>query len=204
MWTYDARRREGVVEVSAFAHDAAELSAVVRLGEASAALRVEHEGTGYRLTGQLRVDDAALWWPHTHGAPHLYPAHRRVVDERRSSTTAVAWAFATSSCGRTTAFALHVNDVPVFCRGACWTVDDIVSLTAASPPLRTLSLRDAGANMVRVGGTMVYEDDAFYRACDELGILVWQDFMFANMDYPAEDEEFLARCAPRPRSSCGG
>ena len=87
-----------------------------------------------------------------------------------------------------------MNGVPVFCRGGCWTIHDVVSLTGtADDYAKTLTmLRDAGANMIRVGGTMVYEEDAFYRLCDELGILVWQDFMFANMDYPADDPHFVA------------
>ena len=190
--------RSGVVDVSAWvAHaDAGDLSAVVRLGEASAALHVEHEGTGYRLTGHLRVVDAELWWPHTHGTPHLYACSIHVVIDGKAIV---------HECGRVgfrnvelrqhdSGFAVFVNGAPVFCRGACWTVNDIVSLTgSASDRLRSLNLmRRAGANMIRVGGTMIYEDEAFYRACDELGILVWQDFMFANMDYPAENEEFLA------------
>ena len=89
-------------------------------------------------------------------------------------------------------FAVDCNGHPVFCRGACWTIDDIVAMRATASTLRqSLQLaKRAGMNMVRVGGTMVYEQDEFYQICDELGIMVWQDFMFANMDYPVDDQAF--------------
>jgi beta-mannosidase len=58
-----------------------------------------------------------------------------------------------------------------------------------------MQLRDAGMNMVRIGGTMAYESGIFHDLCDELGILVFQDLMFANMDYPWEDETFARAAA---------
>jgi beta-mannosidase len=91
-------------------------------------------------------------------------------------------------------FGLSVNGVPIFCRGACWSTPDVVSLRPDLADLeRTLRLSQAAnMNMLRVGGTMIYEDARFYELCDELGLLVWQDFMYASMDYPADDAGFLA------------
>jgi beta-mannosidase len=89
-------------------------------------------------------------------------------------------------------FRVFVNREPVFCRGAVWTPLDVTGLRETERALDEAfhQIVASGMNMIRVGGTMVYEDDAFLDRCDRYGVLLWQDFMFANMDYPAEDAEF--------------
>ena len=142
----------------------------------------------------LRIPDIALWWPHTHGVPRL---HEIFVDTDQSSTSLGRTGFRTIAVDHGDdgkGFALRVNGVRVFCRGALWTNADLVALPCSREsyePLLRLA-RDGGMNMVRVGGTMAYEARAFHELCDEFGILVWQDFMLSNMDYPAKDEGFLA------------
>lgn len=151
------------------------------------------------LRGRLQAAGVQSWWPHTHGAPHLYPVSLR-VDLGASSHTlelgAVGFRSLEIDNGAADDFGLRVNGERVFCRGACWTPLDLASLHASESDYRdALELvRDAGMNMLRISGNMVYEADAFYRLCDELGIMVWQDFMFANMDYPVDDPEFVASC----------
>src|SRR4029078_9925393 len=71
-------------------------------------------------------------------------------------------------------------------RGAVWTPGDLSALDTA-----TL----LGLNLVRVPGIAAYESDAFHARCDELGLLVWQDLMFATFDYPLADEAFAAGIA---------
>jgi beta-mannosidase len=139
----------------------------------------EIEVAGVRGLGRVELPRPRRWWPHTHGAPELYPVRVNGRDAGRVGFRTVE---------RDEPFALRVNGVRTFCRGACWTPLDPVALSvdAATTRAALSEVRAAGLNMVRVGGTMVYESDAFLDACDELGILVWQDFMFANLDYPTE------------------
>ena len=171
-----------------------------------------------RATGTLTLKDPELWWPRGYGAQPLYPVSivigQRTVALGRTGFRSIAVDRGPDGNG----FALVVNGVPVFCRGAVWTPADIVSVTgkreAVEPLLRLAA--EAGFSMLRVGGTMVYEDRAFHDLCDELGILVWQDFMFANCDYPADDafadavsaeaETLLGRLALSPSLAvlCGG
>ncbi|MDB5594357.1 MAG: glycoside hydrolase family 2 protein [Hyphomicrobiales bacterium] len=174
---------------------------------------------GARFTGALDLPDIAPWWPHTHGEPRLHDVSL-TVDGQRSQLGRTG--FRTIEIDRDadgTGFSFRVNGVPVFCRGACWTSPDVISLAGAREDYEPLLVRarDAHMNMIRVGGTMLYETNAFHELCDELGILVWQDFMLANFDYPATDPDWCAllrdeanaflsrtRMSPSLVALCGG
>jgi len=162
------------------------------------ALALREGPDGALATGELSVPDVAPWWPHTHGEPALYEV--RLVVETREEAVAVdagRTGFRRLDAGGVPAeegLALRVNGVPVFARGAVWTPVDPVGLAPDSAELRSTleRARAGGMNMVRVVGTAAYESPEFHDLCDRLGILVWQDFMFANFDYPIADEGFRA------------
>jgi beta-mannosidase len=170
--------------------------AILHVGEERFELHVASGDGRAKLSGLSRPTRVRPWWPHTHGEQPLYDAAVEVATDAGTVTIELGRiAFrAITVAADDGGFAVKVNGTKVFCRGACWTTTDVVTLGAeASRYEATLTAaRDAGMNMIRVGGTMTYEADAFYDCCDRLGILVWQDFMFANMDYPAEDASFRA------------
>lgn len=144
------------------------------------------------FVADVHLDGIARWYPHTHGESPLYDARLSIAHRGGSAEVSLGKVgFRTvSRLGRSDELSLAINDVPVFARGACWTPVDPVSLDASADALH-LAMRqvvDGGMNMLRVGGTMVYESDAFLDACDAHGIMLWQDFMFANMDYPDDDD----------------
>ncbi len=158
-------------------------------------LEVRSAGSGaWSIDGDLTVPTPGLWWPRTHGEPTLHECRLQVETSDGPCTVELgAIGFRSVELDTTDGrVSLRVNETPIFCRGVCWTTDDIRSLHGSIDRMEeTLRLlADANANMVRVGGTMVYERDAFYDTCDRLGLLVWQDFMFANMDYPFDDPDF--------------
>jgi beta-mannosidase len=206
---------DGVGSVSvAFADPGGDEAIRLRVGSHEALLQ-RRDG---RVTGSLAVENPQLWWPRGYGAQPLYPVSIAIGD-RTIALGRTGFRSITVDRGPDgNGFALVVNGVPIFCRGAVWTPADIVSLTgereAVEPLLRLAA--EAGFTMLRVGGTMIYEDRAFHDLCDELGILVWQDFMFANCDYPADDgfaetvaaeaEALLGRLSLSPSLAvlCGG
>ncbi|WP_139488152.1 glycoside hydrolase family 2 protein [Brevibacillus dissolubilis] len=173
--------------------------AVLMVCDCQQELSWEKDGHTLRLSGELRIADVELWWPHTHGEQPLYEVGlalhfpdqtMEVVSHPIGFRQIELPAAADPDLAD---FTFQVNGCTVFCRGANWTTLDINTLSASPEQLRhTLTMvRDAGMNMLRLSGTMIYESDAFYQLCDELGIMVWQDFMFSNMDYPVQDEAFM-------------
>jgi beta-mannosidase len=154
---------------------------------------VETANGGWLVRAAVRVPSPQLWWPHTHGEQPLFECSLHLTRAgRRFTIPCGAVGFRHLRVRQEDGFAVEINDVPIYCRGACWTTSDVLSPGAAGESLdRDLALaRDAGMNMIRVSGTMFYESDRFYRRCAESGILVWQDFPFANMDYPVDDAAF--------------
>lgn len=163
--------------------------------------RVSAPVVGDRAETTLWMESPRLWWTHNLGTPHLYMLEAELLDSTRVIHTehtrfGVRTIEVDQSPGLepdTTNFTFVLNGVKVFAKGADWIPAD--NLIGSIPPERYRKLvqmaRDANMNMLRVWGGGIYESPAFYQACDEMGILVWQDFMFSCAAYPDDDEDFV-------------
>ena len=190
---------DGVVSVAVrvrAAMGASVTSASVTIGTVERPAIVRRSGEDFVIHATIRITDADIWWPHTHGQQPLYGVSVSIIAADSELSLPIGRvAFRTLRLDTEDGdFGLCINGERLFWRGACWSPADPLRLHCSSTEYRrTLELaRDGGMNMLRVGGTMVYEHDDFYDLCDELGIVVWQDLMFANMDYPASDPTFVA------------
>ncbi len=143
----------------------------------------------------LTVPAARLWWPRGLGEQPLYTLHARVTDgthtlaedRRRIGLRTLRLVQAPVQGEPGTSFCFEVNGRDFFAGGANWIPEHnlLERVTPARYRERVAQAAAANMNMLRVWGGGIYEDAAFYDACDELGLLVWQDFMFACGMYPA-------------------
>lgn len=149
----------------------------------------------------LRADDPHLWWPNGMGEQPLYEltvslcdGRGRVLDadRRRIGLRTLRLDRHPDEWGES--FQFVVNGVPFFAKGANWIpADTFVSrLTQERYAQLLTDASAANMNMLRVWGGGIYESDDFYDLCDELGLCVWQDFIFSCGTYPTFDRAFMA------------
>ncbi|KAG4424205.1 Beta-mannosidase B [Cadophora malorum] len=147
---------------------------------------------------KFTIDNPALWFPVRYGKQPLYTVTATLI-ESKSEIDSQSKKFGlrraeliqrpmTGQPGTT--FFFQINNIPVFCGGSDWIpADNFIPRISKEKYYDWVKLvADGNQFMIRVWGGGIFEEQAFYDACDELGILVWQDFMFGCGNYPAFPE----------------
>ncbi|GAA3824234.1 glycoside hydrolase family 2 protein [Sphaerisporangium flaviroseum] len=167
---------------------------------------------------ELSVPEPGLWWPRGYGEQPMYPltvglgpeAPEQDTGENRDTWTRDIGFRSLRLDRADDAFAIVVNDVPVFVKGANWIPDDCfpTRITPERLAQRLGQACEANLNLLRIWGGGLYESTEFYDRCDRLGLMVWQDFPFACAAYPeeepfaseveAEARDNIVRLAPHP------
>ena len=151
-----------------------------------------------RISFDFTVSRPSLWWPNGLGAQPLYSFRARTLvkgqatDEKLTRTGLRTLELRRQPDEAGQSFMFVINGVPVFAKGGNWIPADSFPSRITKDKYRYLikSVHDSNMNMLRVWGGGIYEADEFYELCDEMGIMVWQEFMFACSMYPA-NQEFL-------------
>ncbi|MES2589248.1 MAG: hypothetical protein V4622_09715 [Bacteroidota bacterium] len=155
---------------------------------------------GNSLSIPVSLKNPRLWWPRGQGEQFLYEDEITVLDKDRElvSTQKVKFGVRTSELIQEkdqwgTSFYFKINGRSIFCKGANFIPQEVFpsKITNESTINLIEQMRKSNFNMVRVWGGGFYPDDIFYETCDEKGILVWQDLMFACAMYPG-DETFMS------------
>lgn len=180
--------------------DGLELKLVVKDPEGRPVAEETWPATGIKNFRNVFVENPQLWWPNGMGAQPLYSytlnllrdGKVRDAKDGRFGIREVQLeepALGPDKMG----FAFRVNGEPCFCKGANWVPLD--SFTGAIPDEKYRHMlglaKAANFNMLRVWGGGIYEKEIFYDLCDELGLMVWQDFMFACGDVPDNHDWFV-------------
>ena len=144
---------------------------------------------GTTVTNRIEIDRPPLWWPAGQGERRFY-VYAVEVDGVRYEKRIGLRKLELDTAGGAVSF--RVNNRPLFMKGANWIPCSAFDAEQTPERYRDLlrSAVDANMNMLRVWGGGQYEKDVFYDLCDELGILLWHDQMFACASYPVERADF--------------
>lgn len=151
-----------------------------------------------KISIPYQITNPKLWQPNGWGEPNLYNLKFSLKKESKILNTidqkiglrTIELIQQKDEKGKS--FYFKVNGNPMYAKGTNWIPSDSFTPRITKEKYQKLikDCKDANMNMIRIWGGGIYEDDEFYKACDENGILVWQDFMFAGSFYPS-DKDFL-------------
>ncbi|TVY46635.1 Beta-mannosidase B, partial [Lachnellula occidentalis] len=151
-----------------------------------------------QATHTFAIKDPALWYPIRYGEQPLYTVTATLLENSTEvHTTSKKFGLRRAELVQRpmtdqpgTTFFFEINNIPVFCGGSDWIpADNFIPRISPEKYYDWVKLvADGNQFMIRVWGGGIYEEQAFYDACDKLGILVWQDFMFGCGNYPAFPE----------------
>lgn len=167
-------------------------------------VEIAGESKELKITGsntyevELNIKTPKLWWPNSEGEQNLYDLKLMLFDKENNKLDSVTKKVGIRTIELITyekkenTFKLRVNGRDIFAKGVNWIpADSFLPRIGKTKYYKLLNyVKQANMNIVRVWGGGVYESDYFYELCDELGLLVWQDFMFACGAYP-EHNEFI-------------
>ncbi|PKP33781.1 MAG: beta-mannosidase [Bacteroidetes bacterium HGW-Bacteroidetes-17] len=149
----------------------------------------------------FQIPQAKLWWSNGLGEAHLYHFNTiisvkdKIIDKKNNQIGIRTLKLIEKDDEVGKSFYFELNGFPVFMKGANYIPQDNFLTRVDSLKYKSIieSARLANMNMLRIWGGGVYESDLFYKLCDENGILIWQDFMFAGSMYPGDDH-FIENC----------
>ncbi len=166
--------------------------------------RIQSDQPSSPCSQSFSIGSPELWWPNGIGAQPLYEVSVALVDPagevleqsgRRIGLRHFDLVREPDAWGQS--FSFRINGLDFFAKGANWIPADTFDARVSDEDLEDLlkSAADAHMNCIRVWGGGLYERNRFYDLCDELGLCVWQDFMFACAAYPAHEPSFMESVA---------
>lgn len=168
------------------------------VNEKEYALQVKKDVQGVYVQADIVIENPHLWWPAGYGEPNLYDFTLFVKTTRgelrdMAITGVKDVQIQQEKDERGESFTFVINGVKIFAKGVNWIpAHSFTNRIKTSDYTELLQMaKDANCNMVRIWGGGIYEFEAFYETCDKLGLMVWQDFMFACDVYPDENEAFV-------------